>query len=124
MFLTLACTATVEQKSANQLPSWFYTPSGDGYIGGVGVCATHVKGATAQRELAISRALEDIARQYGVKVDSVMKVQSKESQISTKVDIDTFSLHTFEGKVVIAKIIEVWKNEKTDELYIYMRSVE
>ena len=77
-----------------QIPEWVTNPSKNGIIGGVGYCAAHINGYAGQKELASKRALEDIARQKGVLVNSIMHVSSKFSNISIIYEC-TFYIHTF-----------------------------
>lgn len=120
-----------KQKNANyslvkhngrMVPSWVLSPSKNGKIGGVGKCGFHVNGYTAQKELATERALEDIARQKGVEITSSLKISSQGSNYTNMPS--TVSESKSEQRVmntgVKAHIEEIWQDEITKDLYIYM----
>lgn len=106
-------------------PEWITHPSGTTYIGGVGYSGAHIKGKAGQRELAIARAIDDIARQVEVKVDSVTSVKTmgttgEDSFASMKI----YSVQTVTGASFSAKITDVWEDASSGELYIYMRLMD
>lgn len=109
-------------KMVNGKPYWFYSPSKDGKIGGVGVSGIHVDGTTGQKTLAAQRALEEIARQMGVKVVTYSSLKSSFDNNSSSVSGDTSSFFTSDGKEVKARIEEMWEDPYTHELYIWMVS--
>ena len=126
MILTfLGCSSVNNQKSVNQnkvnsngLPNWVFnsTAGGKYKIGGVGVSKRTIDGVTKQREIATSRAIDEIAKQMGVKVSNTSLSHSTKNNSS----FEQYSLQTVEGNKVNAVIKEVWHNEKTGELYIWM----
>lgn len=107
-------------KLINGKPEWFYTPSKDGKSGGVGVSGIHVDGKTGQKNLAIQRALDEIAKQMGVKVNSYSSVRSQADNSGSSVSGESSSFFTVEGKEVKAKIVEMWEDPYTNELYVWM----
>lgn len=106
---------------SSSMPAWIYSPSGEGYTGGVGVCGSHIKGKTGQRELAISRAIDEIARQMGVTVSSVLKVDSEASGVGSDSVVSSYSVQTVSGRTISAFIADSWTDPSTGELYVYMR---
>ena len=60
-----------------QEPQWINAPMKEGEIGAVGSAKVHFKGKTAQRKLAISRALDELAQQSGVSVKSAIVTQER-----------------------------------------------
>ncbi len=120
LLFTCACASTTQSNNKVQYPDWFYTPSGSGYIGGVGISGTHFNGKTAQRELAISRALDDIARQLGVSVATTSIITTSGSELGVSSNISLYSVQSVDGKNFQATIKEVWEHPTTKELYIYM----
>lgn len=105
----------------NGKPAWVYKPAKNGKIGGVGVSGFHIRGKTAQRELAITRAIDDIARQMGITVQSNLETASTASSSgAVSSAMQTYSLHTVSGTVVKAHIEEVWEDPSTQELYVWM----
>lgn len=122
-FYISGCAALKSGGALNdsQLPKWILNPSANGVIGGVGYCAAHVNGVTGQRELAAQRALEEIARQKGVSVDSVMVVSSSASSYLKNRDTDINTISTFKSNnKVTAYIKEIWVHPVTKEMYVYM----
>lgn len=107
-------------KLVNGKPYWFFSPSKDGKIGGVGVCGMHVDGTTGQKTLATQRALEEIARQMGVKVDSYSSLKSVSDNTGSAVSGESSSFFTVDGREVKAKIEEMWEDPYTNELYVWM----
>ena len=128
LFVTMysGCLSIHNGKSASisnnvSMPEWILNPSKNGVIGGVGYCAAHIHGITGQKELATQRALEDIARQKGVLVNSVMLVTSKSSNQTKLPDTTTENISSYQTKQNIkAYIKEVWVNPVTKEMYVYM----
>lgn len=117
------CAGVASKAETNniKMPEWILNPSKNGVIGGVGYCPAHVDGISGQRELASKRALEEIARQKGVNVDSVMVVSSSSSNQSKYQDTKVDTLSTFKSNTNIkAYIKEVWVHPVTKVMYVYM----
>lgn len=111
---------TQPQPAANGAPQWLYNPSAGGKLGGVGSAKTHIKGRSAQRQLAISRALDEIARQMGVKVSNVLTTEAHADQHSASSSMSSYSFQTTDGKVVTAQIKEMWYDAAQQELHVWM----
>ena len=108
-------------KLINGKPEWFFTPSKEGRIGGVGVSGVHVDGKTGQKSLAMQRAQEEIARQMGVKVQSFSSLKSvSDTSSGTSTSGETSSFFTVDGIEVRARIEAIWEDPYTQELYIWM----
>jgi len=101
-------------------PEWYFNPSKDGKIGGVGVSGIHKDGKTGQKQLAVERALAEIARQMGVKVQSFSDIKSHTSAGSSSVQGESHSFFTVEGNVVNARIEQMWEDRYSGELYVWM----
>lgn len=101
-------------------PSWVSNPSVSGKIAGIGICGTHIHGKTAQRNLAIKRAIDEIAAQLGVTVNNVSLISTKGNSSGASSSVESYSLQSVDGKVVSAVIKGTWKDPKTSELYIWM----
>lgn len=101
-------------------PGWVNTPSVSGKIAGVGICGNHVNGKSAQRNLAIKRAIDEIALQIGVTVNNVSLVETVGTSSGASTKVESYSLQSVDGKVVTAVIKGTWKDPATDELYIWM----
>lgn len=132
LFITLlfiivisGCAGVSNNKAVDNnsviMPEWIVNPSKNGVIGGVGYCPAHVDGISGQRELASKRALEEIARQKGVDVDTVMIVSSSASNQTKYQDTKVDTVSTFKSnKNVKAYIKEVWIHPVTKVMYVYM----
>lgn len=104
-----------------QIPEWVTNPSKNGVIGGVGYCAAHINGYAGQKELASKRALEDIARQKGVLVNSIMLVSSKSSNSTKLPDTTSKNVSSYQTQQnVKAYIKEIWVHPVSKEMYVYM----
>ncbi|MDD5717001.1 MAG: hypothetical protein PHW64_04285 [Sulfuricurvum sp.] len=111
---------TPPSSPSHRLPEWVYETSKEGKIGGVGISKPHIDGLTAQRNLAISRALDEIARQMGVKVLSLQKTTRSGTSDSASSSLESYSFHTTDGQNIRARIQTFWENRATDELYVWM----
>ncbi|PLX69881.1 MAG: hypothetical protein C0603_02810 [Denitrovibrio sp.] len=120
----VSCASVPFAKSGPKLidgkPEWYFNPSKDGKIGGVGVSGIHKDGKTGQKQLAVERALAEIARQMGVKVESYSSLQSQTAGGSSSVSGQSHSFFTVDGKSVNARIEQMWENKYSGELFIWM----
>ncbi|MBU1659336.1 hypothetical protein KKG72_09835 [bacterium] len=109
-------SAVVEDFS----PSWIMNPNQNGKVGAVGTAYRHYKGLSYQRNLAITRALDEMALQRGVKVSLSMikKEHLKNDNVSTTIDID--SSYTSDSSTITAHIEEAWQDPKTQEFFIWL----
>lgn len=92
----------------------------DGNTGGIGVSGPHVKGINAQRKLAIRRAVEEIARQRGVEVRNILQLVQEGNRDRVHTYHKNYSIHTTEGRTITAEIKDIWKDQETNELYVWM----
>jgi len=113
-------TATHFESAPSSQPKWVYETSKDGKLGGVGISKPHYNGKTAQRTLAISRALDEIAKQMGVEVSTIQKISTVGTSQNANTNLESYSFQTTNGKVVTAKIQSFWEDKTTDELYVWM----
>lgn len=110
-----------QQTSQNaQMPEWVYQPTQDGINGAVGSAKTHFKGRAAQRSLAISRALDELAKQHGVNVHTASNSHQSSHGGMVGSQSDQYSFQTSDG-IVTAHIEKVWLDPKTNELFVWMR---
>lgn len=121
MFILTACGA--KSCLVNGRPHWYWNPSEGGVIGGVGEAGYHVGGKTAQRQLAVTRALEDIALQKGVNVASVREVNTYETSVSSQTGATTYSIHTIDGTGVNAIIKEIWQEPSSGVIFVWMQEI-
>lgn len=118
--LSLAACSSLpgQQSSYNAEPDWVKNSHLMDGVVGVGSAKTHLKGPAAQRALATSRALDEIARQKGVSVSNV--VARRESMTATRASssMQTASQQVVNNNQVHAVIKGEWNNG--DELFILM----
>ena len=113
--------STSSYASDIQVPEWVINPSRNGLIGGVGYCAAHINGYAGQKELASKRALEDIARQKGVLVNSILLVSSKSLNNTKLPNTTSKNISSYKTQQnVKAYIKEIWVHPVSKEMYIYM----
>lgn len=119
---TTACvpTANTKEEAANPYgpPAWVLNPRLAGNIVGLGSAKQHMNGFSAQRQLAISRALDEIARQQGVEVSSILVTEGRSSGFGTSSKLNTASEQKVSGASVNARIAEEWNSGS--ELYVLM----
>ena len=92
----------------------------EGKIGGLGIANRHLGGKSAQRKLAISRALDEIASQLGTKVSNQTIRQESVVNGSSSSTMQVYSFQTTDGKIVKAKVKNSCYDSRTQELYIWM----
>lgn len=121
VLLLTGCSQSVPVANVQEVkPSWILNPNENNNIGAIGVASrTHDQKISTQRKLAITRALEELSLQQGVKVQ--MSIQKNENIINdnmnTKLDINS-SFKT--STTVTAHVASAWQDESTSELYIWM----
>ena len=121
VLLLTGCSQSVPVANVQEVkPSWILNPNENNNIGAIGVASrTHDQKISTQRKLAITRALEELSLQQGVKVQ--MSIQKNENIINdnmnTKLDINS-SFKT--STTVTAHVASSWQDESTSELYIWM----
>jgi len=120
LFTILISACSQPKPVVDTRPVWINAPYIDNETAAVGSAHTHYYGKTAQRKLAISRALDELALQQGVKVMTQTLRHDKKagSRISAKSDI--YSYQTSDNKTVHAHIKAIWRNPRTDELFVWM----
>ena len=101
-------------------PAWVSNPNLNGLRGAIGSSDPHFKGFTYQRQLAISRALDELAMQMGVQVDVI----ASREEISTGDNLSATSDIQTQQKVknsnVTAHIEATYLDPNTGELFVWM----
>ena len=115
----IACSAQPTATTGNE-PSWILDPNQAGVTGSVGQCGTHFNGKSMQRKVAITRAIEELAMQGDVTVDSEMSVSTEVSgrHVSNKSRSKTYV--SAKGVSVNAYIEEIYYDKKSEILYVWM----
>lgn len=113
--------APVAPPAAGGRPSWVMNPGAvEGKVAGVGIAKPHINGRQAQRQLAIQRAIDEIAHQMGVSVTSMQKLSTVGASDHATTSMESYSFQTTSGKVVTAVAKAWWYDEANEELYVWM----
>jgi len=120
-----ACGSNTPAPAANtqsnaQMPVWILNPNKDGILGGVGSAKVHFKGSAAQRDLAIQRALNELAKQHGVQVHTETTQSQSDNNGMVSSRAGDYSFQTSDGKVS-AHVEAVWQDPNTKEIFVWMR---
>jgi len=108
------------QFSSMHQPSWVLHPNQDGKIGAVGIAGvTYDQKPSSQRNLAITRALDELSLQKGVKVKLQLDKQETLSHNKSNTQVNEKSNYTSSTNVT-AHIEKVWRDKLSNELYIWM----
>ena len=117
LFALAGCTP---QPAVNEKPTWILHPNTNGKNGAVGVAATtYDQKISTQRKLAITRALDELSLQQGVKVELNMQKSENYSNGSLRTNIDTQSSYKTDTTTT-AHIEDIWEDKRSGELYIWM----
>ena len=102
-------------------PKWIYgTYQKKGSVCGIGISLPHIKGKSYQRATAIARAIDEIARQMNVRVNTTVEHFLRGSSSGVSSGLSSYSIQTTTGQVIRAKIEDIYLDPKTEELYILM----
>ena len=112
-FLLAACGGF---GSKSDRPDWIDNPG----EGAVGSSTMHVKGRYYQEELAIARARERLAAQYGVEVSSIQTIQERVRGESAYVASDREVLQQVKKQTVRAQVRAIWHDGVRDELWVWV----
>jgi len=120
LLLLLSGCGTQKDLPPVQKPNWIDYPSSDLLIGAVGSAMPHFQGKTAQRRLAISRAIDELAQQSGVQVQStIIRKESREGSL-TQASAEVYTIQNSEDKTIQAHIEAVWTHPRTQEIYVWL----
>lgn len=101
-------------------PSWaIEVPTSENKVYGLGVAKENINGINAQRNVAIRRAINEIASQLKVKVNNKFyNIASTDSGVHSA----SVTFQTIDNQTVSAKIIKMCKNPNTGILYVLMEA--
>lgn len=119
--ISIGCTFREVKAPKDEMiggrPSWFFSPTQGKYkYGGVGVAGRSTRGLSGQRQLAISRAVDELAIQIGVSVENVIETTQKQ----TSSTYQSYSIQSTTGEVFQAILMDIWIDERTRELFAWM----
>lgn len=105
------CSLTNNKMVINQVPKWLNNPYIEkDDVAAVGCAGIHFKGESAQKKLAISRAIDDIATQYKVKIDNVtLRKKSIYNGMKGSSSTQSSSLHSIDNLELKTKIKDIYK---------------
>lgn len=118
-FILAGCNNTqpkVQQKhSKYEKPEWINNTLG----GAVGSCGSHMNGNSAQEEVAMNRALRELAKQKKANISSQSTSMQTENGIGyTSTNSNKTQINT--DIQVSSKVKAKWRDPKTNTFYIWM----
>ncbi len=100
--------------------AWMLNPNSNGHIGAVGsAMQTYDQKSNSQRKLAISRALDELSLQRGVKVKLTMQKQDLVTNDTSHSSIKTQSNYST-NNTVTAHIQDTCKDKLSGEFFVWM----
>jgi hypothetical protein len=109
--------ATQNNPSAVQTkePQWLMDPYyQNDNIAAIGCAAQHFKGEEAQKDLAISRAIDRIATQHKVTVNNVTLRQRSISDMGKSSSSSSQSLHSVDKVSISTRVKDIFKKSNGD----------
>ena len=107
---------------SNGVPKWIDDPYIDGdEIAAVGCSLPHFNGKEAQKKLAISRAIDQVAAQKRVKVQNVKLMKKSVNGINRSSSMDSSSLQSVDGVLISTKIKAIF-TKKNGEICAWVIS--
>lgn len=117
MVLLTGCNS---QPEPNQRPAWVLNPNAGHKNGAVGVAGrTYDQKVSTKRKLAITRALDELSLQSGVKVELSIDKREVVSNDRANTHMDSQSNYAASANIT-AHIEDIWEDTKTGELYVWM----
>jgi len=120
IFVLAGCNSQPASPKVSSTPSWILNPNQDGKNGAVGSSMrTYDQKTSTQRKLAITRALDELSLQRGVKVEMSLTKQEtyKNGSGSTQMNVGA----NYQTKSTITAHIEaVYEDKISGELFIWM----
>ena len=115
--LGLLLSACAGEQIKQARPAWIDNPG----AGASASCTTHVRGRHFQEELAVTRAREQLAARYGVKVKMTQNVKEVIINDSASVtSVKNTEQKIDNGETVYARVKEKWHDVTRDELWVWL----
>lgn len=113
-----SCTNSVNniKKPANKEPSWINNPQTNSKLAAVGCSQIHIRGIHAQKKLAVSRAIEQIALQKNAHVQVISYRKKIRSNGSIKSSIISETSSVQETQTNIKTIVKEFHTNKDKEI--------
>lgn len=105
----------------NGYPKWIANPTLNGKYsyGAAGSAARSYKGPSHQRKLAVQRAIEELAAQIETQIVSTTISLDTVTNQTASYKSETTSTYNI-NKNVSGKIMDTWKDNRNNQLYIWM----
>jgi hypothetical protein len=104
----------------NARPSWILNPNQNGKSGAIGVAGrTYDQKISTQRKLAISRALDELSLQQGVRVEMDMVKKDVVTNERSSTSMRSDSSYKTSSKIT-AHIEKAWRDPISGEFYVWM----
>lgn len=118
LFIVTGCGS--QPHTPDKKPSWILNPNVGGKTGAVGVAGrTYDQKLSSQRKLAITRALDELSLQQGVRVEFSMS--KKETLKNDRASLNMNSQGSYKtSSKITAHIGDIWQDSMTNELYVWM----
>ena len=116
MAMLVGCQSQPVQQTIAQpaLPDWVLNP-GDGAVGS---SVVHVKGVHYQKQLAVSRARQELAARQGVDVEYIQMSSETVTNEHAYTKVKRVGSEEVATKTVRAKITQTWRNPNTREIFV------
>lgn len=121
VLLVLAgCNSQPAPTKASGAPSWITNPNQNNKIGAVGSSMrTYDQKRSTQRKLAISRALDELSLQRGVKVEMSMTKEESYQNGSGNTQMEIEASYAANTEIT-AHIEDIYEDKISGELFIWM----
>ena len=119
LFILAGCNSQPAPKTS-VTPSWILNPNQNGKNGAVGSSMrTYDQKTSTQRKLAITRALDELSLQRGVKVEMSLEKQESYKNGNGSTQMNVGANYQTKGTIT-AHIEEVYEDKVSGELFIWM----
>lgn len=115
-FLAAACNTVDSVSDHSARPAWIDNP-GSGVSASAGI---HVRGKTAQEELAILRAREEFAKRFGVKIEAAQTMTTTVAGGRSNTVGAQVSREELKQVEVKAEVKAKWRDPNSDVLWIWL----
>ncbi len=120
LFVMAGCSLQPATTKLNTTPSWIVNPNQNGKIGAVGSSMiTYDQKRSTQRKLAITRALDELSLQRGVKVQMSMTKEESYTNGNTNTHMNVEASYDVREEIT-AHIEDVYEDKISKELFIWM----
>ncbi|MEA1983683.1 MAG: hypothetical protein U9N39_09065 [Campylobacterota bacterium] len=116
----VGCNSQPAPAKTSAEPTWILNPMQNGNVGAVGVAGrTYDQKPSTQRKLAITRALDELTLQQGVKVNLNMSKRDVVVNETASLSMDTQSNYSA-SSTLTAHIESIYKDSYSGELYVWL----